>query len=125
MFVCLIAMSFVSACGRSVQTSKNTITDRDFWKMERLTKDNKAQAGSIIGIVIVVVVLMLSALILAPLQNQAEGRVADLNNTEASATFKDITAASWGSLSTASIIPYVIVFVVILGLIAGLGARRD
>lgn len=93
--------------------------------IKAMQMDNKAQAGSIIGIVIVVVVLMLSALILAPLQNQAEGRVADLNNSEASATFNDITSASWGSLSTASIIPYVIVFVVILGLIAGLGARRD
>jgi len=87
--------------------------------------DNKAQAGSIISIIIVVVVLMLAALILAPLQNQAQERVTDLNNTDATNTFDDITDASWGSLSTASIIPYVVVFVVILGLIAGLGGRRD
>ena len=95
-------------------------------KLQKAMKmDDKAQAGSIIQIIIVVVVLMLAALILAPLQNQAEDRVTDLNNTDASGTFDDITDASWGSLSTASIIPYVVVFVVILGLIAGLGGRRD
>lgn len=87
--------------------------------------NNKAQAGSIIQIIIVVVVLMLAALILAPLQSQAQDRITDLNNTDASDTFTDISDASWGSLSTASIIPYVVVFVVILGLIAGLGGRRD
>lgn len=87
--------------------------------------NDEAQAGSIISIIIVVVVLMLAALILAPLQNQAQDRVTDLGNPEANATFQDITDASWGSLSTASIIPYVVVFVVILGLIAGLGGRRD
>jgi len=91
--------------------------------------DDKAQAGSIIQIIIVVVVLMLAALILAPLQDQAQDRIDQLNVNgtaqDAADTFVDITDASWGSLSTASIIPYVVVFVVILGLIAGLGGRRD
>lgn len=90
-----------------------------------LARCEKAQVGSIISIIVVVVTLMLAVLVVAPLQQQAGERVADLNDTDVSATFDDVKESTWGSLSTASIIPYVIVFIVILGLIVGLGSRRD
>jgi len=94
-------------------------------KFADITSNDKAMTGQIIGIVVIVVVLMLSALILAPLQEQANDRITELNNSNATSTFNDITASSWGALSTASIIPYVIVFMVIIGLIIGLARRSD
>ena len=40
------------------------------------------------------------------------------------ATFADITDATWGAISTFSIVPYVVVFIVIIGLIMGLATPR-
>lgn len=89
--------------------------------MDNFSKNEKAQVGSIISIIVVVVTLMLAVLVVAPLQDQASERVAALNDTDVDNTFADIKDATWGSISTASIIPYVIVFIVILGLIVSLG----
>ena len=87
---------------------------------KKILDDQRGVVDNIISVIIVVVVLMLSVLIVAPLQEQAQSQVDALNNTEATATFADVTEATWGAISTFSIVPYVVVFIVIIGLIMGL-----
>jgi len=92
-------------------------------KLDRFKADTWGIEQNIIQVVIVLAVLMLATLILAPLQNQAETQITKLNDTQVSNTWSDIKEATWGSMSMFTIVPYVVIFVVIIGLIL-LIARR-
>lgn len=91
--------------------------------LKKLVEDNRAVTDSVIQIVIVLATLMLAVLILAPLQQQAGARVAVINDAQVNTTWTDIVNAAWGALSMFSIVPYVVVFIVILGLILMIGRR--
>jgi len=85
--------------------------------LEEFKADTWGVEKSIVQIIIVLAVLMLSVLIVAPLQDQTEKQVTKLNDTNTQNTWNDIKSATWGALSMFTIVPYVIVFVVIIGLI--------
>lgn len=93
--------------------------------LKKWVEDNRAVTDSVIQIVIVLATLMLAVLILAPLQQQAGERVETIakNNTQINTTWTAIVDAAWGALSMFSIVPYVVVFIVILGLILMIGRR--
>ncbi len=80
---------------------------------------------SLIQVVIVLAVLMLSVLIVAPLQDQSEKQVSKINDTNTQQTWSDIKSATWGALSMFTIVPYVVVFVVIIGLILLIAKKAD
>ena len=89
----------------------------------RFASDEKGITGNIVGVIVVLAVLMLSVLILAPLQNQAEEQITKLGDSQVNNTWSDIKEAMWGSMTMFTIVPYVIVFVVIIGLILAIGGR--
>ena len=89
----------------------------------RFVSDERGITQNIVGVIVVLAVLMLSVLILAPLQQQAEEQINQLNDTQVNSTWSDIKDAMWGSMTMFTIVPYVIVFVVIIGLILAIGGR--
>ena len=89
----------------------------------KLASDEKAVIPSIIQVLVVLAVLMLSVLILAPLQDQAEEQITKLGDENVNATWSDIKDATWGSMTMFTIVPYVVVFVVIIALILGITGR--
>lgn len=80
-------------------------------------------ARDAIGIVVILAVLMISVLVYAPIQDQAKTQVQKLNDTDATNTFNSIASSGWGALEMYSIVPYIVVAVVILGLLIGLTYR--
>ncbi len=112
MFIDVLAWKFFNFLG--VKDERGVVK---FWH------DNRAIASNILTIVIVLVTLMLSVLVVAPLQKQSETRVTDLNDSQVSSTWSNIKEATWGSLDMATIIPYVVIFVVIIGLIMIIGKK--
>ena len=93
------------------------IKNRIISSAERFTRDRKGVAREAIGIIVVLAVLMMAVLVLAPLQNQAEQQVANLNDSQAQSTFKSIAQAGWGALNMFGIVPYIVVAIVIIGLL--------
>ena len=89
----------------------------------KFVNDERGITGNIVGVIVVLAVLMLSVLILAPLQDQAEEQITKLGDENVNSTWSDIKDAMWGSMTMFTIVPYVIVFVVIIGLILAIGGR--
>ena len=80
-------------------------------------------ARDAIGIVVILAVLMISVLVYAPIEDQARQQVQALNDSQASSTFSSIANSGWGALQMYSIVPYIVVAVVILGMLIGLAVR--
>ena len=86
-------------------------------RVKTFKDDQRGVAREAIGIIVVLAVLMMAVLVLAPLQNQAEQQVANLNDSQAQSTFQSITQAGWGALNMFGIVPYIVVAIVIIGLL--------
>lgn len=77
-------------------------------------------AGNAIGILVLLVTLMLCALLFGTLQGQTQDKIDALNDSAASASFDNIASSGWGSIDLFGMVPYVAVFIVILGMLMGL-----
>lgn len=85
-----------------------------------VVNESGSLAGSAIGILVLLVVLMLCALLFGTLQGQTSGKISELNDANATASFNAIAATGWGSIDLFGMIPYVAVFIVLLGMLMGL-----
>lgn len=84
-----------------------------------------SMSGSAIGVLVLLVTLMLCALLFGTLQGQTDTKIAALNSSEATASYSNIKTTGWSSIDLFGLIPYVAVFIVILGMLMGLtGDRR-
>jgi hypothetical protein len=82
-------------------------------------------SGSAIGVLVLLVTLMLCALLFGTLQGQTDTKIAALNSAEANTSYANIKTTGWSSIDLFGLIPYVAVFIVILGMLMGLtGDRR-
>lgn len=87
--------------------------------------EKASMSGSAIGILVLLVTLMLCALLFGTLQGQTESKITALNDANATASFGNIKATGWSSIDLFGLVPYVAVFIVILGMLMGLtGDRR-
>lgn len=77
-------------------------------------------AGSAVGVLVLLVTLMLCALLFGTLQGQTDDKIASLNDNTANASYSNIKTAGWGSIDLFSLVPYVAVFIIILGMLIGL-----
>ncbi len=77
-------------------------------------------AGNAIGILVLLVTLMLCALLFGTLQGQTDSKIAVLQSEEANASYANIKTTGWGSIDLFGMVPYVAVFIVILGMLMGL-----
>ena len=77
-------------------------------------------AGNAIGILVLLVTLMLCALLFGTLQGQTDSKIAALASEDANASYANIKATGWGSIDLFGMVPYVAVFIVILGMLMGL-----
>jgi hypothetical protein len=77
-------------------------------------------AGNAIGILVLLVTLMLCALLFGTLQGQTEPKITALDDANATASFNNIKTTGWGSIDLFGMVPYVAVFIVILGMLMGL-----
>lgn len=95
-------------------------------QMKAFKKDeNGYMSGNAVGILVLLVTLMLCALLFGTLQGQTEPKIAALADENATASFDNIKDTGWGSIDLFSMVPYVAVFIVILGMLMGLtGDRR-
>lgn len=90
--------------------------------LKDLIKNEHAFAGgSAIGILVLLAVLMLCALLFGTLQAQVDPKIAALNDANATSSFDSIKTSGWGAIDLFSMVPYVAVFVVIIGALAGFG----
>jgi len=90
-----------------------------------IVKDNRAMlAGGAVSILILLVTLMLCALLYGTLQGQTDSKIAELGSEDANASYANIVSTGWGAIDLFSMVPYVAVFIVILGLLMGLGGRN-
>jgi hypothetical protein len=90
-------------------------------KLKRFQKDENAfLAGNAIGILVLLVTLMLCALLFGTLQGQTQDKIAALGDAQANESFSSIAASGWGSIDLFGMVPYVAVFIVILGMLMGL-----
>jgi hypothetical protein len=91
-----------------------------------LLKNEKASmSGSAISVLVLLVTLMLCALLFGTLQGQTDTKIAALNDANATASYQNIRNTGWSSIDLFGLIPYVAVFIVILGMLMGLtGDRR-
>jgi hypothetical protein len=91
-----------------------------------LLKNEKASmSGSAISVLVLLVTLMLCALLFGTLQGQTDQKIAALNDANATASYQNIRNTGWSSIDLFGLIPYVAVFIVILGMLMGLtGDRR-
>jgi hypothetical protein len=89
-------------------------------------KNEKASmSGSAISVLVLLVTLMLCALLFGTLQGQTTEKITALNDANATASYNRISATGWSSIDLFGLIPYIAVFVVILGMLMGLtGDRR-
>ncbi|MDP4225229.1 MAG: hypothetical protein Q8910_02470 [Bacteroidota bacterium] len=107
-------------------TSKylNDSYDRGYIALSKLTvfkKDEKAyMAGNAIGILVLLVTLMLSALLFGTLQGQTNPKIDALSDANATASYNNIKSSGWSSIDLFGMVPYVAVFIVILGMLMGL-----
>lgn len=81
-------------------------------------------AGSAIGILVLLAVLMLCALLFGTLQGQTDSKIAALGSTEANTSYANIKTSGWGAIDLFSLVPYVAVFIVIIGALMGLAQDR-
>ena len=81
-------------------------------------------AGNAIGILVLLVTLMLCALLFGTLQGQTEPKITALSDANATASFNNIKTTGWGSIDLFGMVPYVAVFIVILGMLMGLTRDR-
>lgn len=88
-----------------------------------LHKNESGMAGSAVGILVLLVTLMLCALLFGVLQEQTDPKIASLNDSIASDSYSNVKTAGWGSIDLFSLVPYVAVFIIILGMLIGLGQR--
>lgn len=77
-------------------------------------------AGSAISILVLLVTLMLCALLFGTLQGQTEPKIISLGDDNATQSFNNIKTTGWGSIDLFGMIPYVAVFIVLLGMLMGL-----
>ena len=83
-------------------------------------------SGNAIGILVLLVTLMLCALLFGTLQGQTEPKITALNDANATSSFNNIKTTGWGSIDLFGMVPYVAVFIVILGMLMGLtGSNRS
>lgn len=78
-------------------------------------------ASSAVGILVLLVTLMLCALLFGVLQGQTDDKIAALGDETANGSYANIKTAGWGSIDLFSLVPYVAVFIIILGMLIGLG----
>jgi len=86
--------------------------------------DKASMSGSAISILVLLVTLLLCALLFGTLQGQTTPKITALNDANATASYNSITASGWSAIDLFSMIPYVAVFVVLLGMLLGL-SRAD
>ncbi len=90
-------------------------------QMKAFQKNEGAyMAGNAIGILVLLVTLMLCALLFGTLQGQTEPKITALGDDNATASFNNIKTTGWGSIDLFGMVPYVAVFIVILGMLMGL-----
>ncbi len=82
--------------------------------------EGASMAGSAISILVLLVTLMLCALLFGTLQGQTEDKITSLGDANATASFNNIKTTGWGSIDLFGMIPYVAVFIVLLGMLMGL-----
>jgi hypothetical protein len=94
-------------------------------EIKSIFRDERAFAqGSAVGILILLATLMLCALLYGTLQGQTDAKIAALESDEANASYANIVSSGWGAIDLFSMVPYVGVFVVIIGALMGLGGGR-
>ncbi|AKB47399.1 hypothetical protein MSKOL_1622 [Methanosarcina sp. Kolksee] len=94
-------------------------------KIEAFSNNEKASmSGSAIAILVLLVTLLLCALLFGTLQAQTDTKIAALNDSAATASYNNVKATGWSSIDLFSMIPYVAVFVVLLGMLMGV-SRND
>lgn len=94
-------------------------------QMKAFKKDeNGYMSGNAIGILVLLVTLMLCALLFGTLQGQTEPKITALNDANATSSFNNIKSTGWGSIDLFGMVPYVAVFIVILGMLMGLTGER-
>lgn len=79
-----------------------------------------SMSGEAIGILVLLITLLLCSLLFATLQEQIGDKVESLNDANATASYNHITSTGWSSIDLFSLVPYVAVFIIILGLLMGL-----
>ncbi|MCQ1534837.1 hypothetical protein FTO70_03850 [Methanosarcina sp. KYL-1] len=101
--------------------SSRAIRRKNMVAMDRFKKNEKAyMAGNAIGILVLLVTLMLCALLFGTLQGQTDGKIAALNDSQATTSYGNIKTTGWGAIDLYGMVPYVAVFIVILGMLMGL-----
>ncbi|MDI9395799.1 MAG: hypothetical protein QM426_10495 [Euryarchaeota archaeon] len=94
-------------------------------QFKKFCRNEQAYAGgSAIGILVLLATLMLSSLLFGTLQEQVDPKIAALGDANASASYDNVKSSGWGSIDLFSMVPYVAVFVVIIGALAGFSGRN-
>lgn len=94
-------------------------------QMKTFSNNEKASmSGGAISILVLLVTLMLCALLFGTLQSQTDGKIAALNSIQANASYENIKTTGWGSIDLFGLVPYVAVFILILGMLMGLSGER-
>lgn len=88
--------------------------------------DNKQASisGSAISILVLLVTLMLCALLFGVLQGQTSPKITALGDANATASYGNIVSTGWSSIDLFGLVPYVAVFIIIIGLLLGIGGER-
>jgi hypothetical protein len=95
-------------------------------EIKSIFKDEKAFAqGSAIGILVLLATLMLCALLFGTLQGQVDTKIYALNDESANTSYANLKTSGWGAIDLFSMVPYVGVFVVIIGALMSLGGNRS
>lgn len=90
-------------------------------KIEVLSNNERASmSGSAIAILVLLVTLLLCALLFGTLQGQTDTKIAALNDSNATASYNNVKASGWSAIDLFGLIPYIAVFIVLLGMLMGL-----
>lgn len=115
-------MSYPSETRNYIENSKNKNHHTISEKFSIFHRDEKANMSvGAVGILVLLVTLMLSALLFGTLQGQTDAKIAALNSSEADASYGNIKTTGWGSIDLFSLVPYVAVFIIILGMLMRVG----
>jgi len=105
-----------------IHTMRSMISKKFHEKHRSLGKDEKAMMSPILGILAtfmgILVFINLFPTILAPIMSQSDTQLSTYNDSNATAAYTNIKAASWGSISLSGNIPIVVIaflFIYILG----------
>ncbi|MBP2029367.1 H+/gluconate symporter-like permease [Methanohalophilus levihalophilus] len=92
--------------------------------IEKLREKEDAQVGVVGAIISIGMMLIVAVILFAQFMLQADTQMSTVNNTAAMSAYSNVLSSVWGSLNLASMYPWILAAVALMGAVLLIGARN-